>query len=258
MPVTCVTLTIGLASGAGVVPLAGFFSKESVVSAADRAAHGDVAATATWVGWLVLLSALATVVVTAAYSVRLLLRTFAGEYRGAAHPHDAPALMTWPLVVLAVPAAALGVVGLSTSWLPAWLGAGAVRAESLAPALVPALVSLALVALGALAVWSVWRRDPAADPAAALGRAEPVLADGFGIDGVYDRFVIRPVNALARAVVRVDDRRVSAAVLGIGTATLGASTRLRRFQNGNPQAYVTGALAGVTLLLVLAAVAVLG
>jgi NADH-quinone oxidoreductase subunit L len=166
--------------------------------------------------------------------------------------------MTWPLVVLAVPAALLGVVGLSTSWLPAWLGAGAAGAERLAPALVPALVSLALVALGALAVWSVWRRDPAADPARALGRAEPVLADGFGLDALYDRALIRPVHALARAVVRVDDGPVSAAVLGIGTATLGASTRLRRLQSGNPQAYVTGALAGVVLILVLAAVAVLG
>src|SRR4029079_17732586 len=173
MPVTCVTLTVGLASGAGVVPLAGFFSKESVVGAADRAEHGDVASTAACVGWVVLLSALATVVVTAAYSLRLLLRTFAGEYRGAGHPHDAPALMTWPLVVLAVPAALLGVVGLSTSWLPAWLGAGAAGAERLAPARAPPVWSLALVALGGLAVWTVWRRDPTAAPATALGWAEP-------------------------------------------------------------------------------------
>ena len=38
MPVTTTTMTVALASGAGVVPLAGFFSKESVLSAADRAA----------------------------------------------------------------------------------------------------------------------------------------------------------------------------------------------------------------------------
>jgi NADH-quinone oxidoreductase subunit L len=260
MPVTCVTLTIGLASGAGVVPLAGFFSKDSVVTAAWRAARGEVPPAAAWVGWLVLVSALLTVAVTAAYSLRLLLRTFAGAYRGVGRPHEAPALMRWPLVVLAVPAALLGVTGLSAGWLPTWLGAGAARTapEALRPSLGLAVLSLALVAIGGGAVWSRWRLDPAADPADALGRAGPVLADGFGIDGVYDRWVIRPVNALAHAVVRVDDDGVSAAVSGVGALTTRASVLLRALQTGNPQSYVTGALAGVTLLLVVAAVAVLG
>ena len=51
------------------------------------------------------MTALLTVAVTAAYATRLWLRTFFGESRVAAgvQPHEAPPLMRWPLVVLAVP-----------------------------------------------------------------------------------------------------------------------------------------------------------
>jgi len=254
MPVTTTTMTVALASGAGVVPLAGFFSKESVLSAADRAATGDVAGISSWVGWVVLVSGVATVAVTAAYSMRALLMTFAGRYRGEGAPHEAPPLMRWPLVVLAVPAAALGVVGLSSGWLPTWLGLGA--AATLGPGAVTTVLSLLLLALGAGVVWAGWRRAPDADPVRPLlGPAWSWFADGFGIDTVYDRLVIGPVRRLARGVVVVDDDLV-AAVQGTGTATLRTALDLRRWQAGNPQTYLTGALAGVTVLLVVAVVVV--
>jgi NADH-quinone oxidoreductase subunit L len=254
MPVTATTMTIALASGAGVVPLAGFFSKESVLSAADRAAGGDVAGVAPWVGWLVLLSGIATVAVTAAYSARLLLMTFAGRYRGEGTPHEAPALMRWPLVVLAVPAAALGVVGLSTGWLSTWLGLGPARA--LGPGALTTVVSLALVVVGAGVVWTSWRAAPDADPVRPLlGPAWSWCANGFGVDAVYDWVLIRPLRALARGVVAVDDDLV-AGVQGTGTATALAALGLRRFQGGNPQSYLTGALAGVSVLLVVAVIVV--
>jgi NADH-quinone oxidoreductase subunit L len=255
LPATATTMTVALASGSGVVPLAGFFSKESVVSVAHRAAIGEQPTTASWVGWLVLTSALATVAVTAAYSTRLLLRTFAGSYRGDGHPHEAPALMRWPLVVLAVPAAALGVVGLTDRWLATWLGR---PLTSLQVGHETVLISLALVAAGAGAVWLVWRADPAADPADRLALPlRRAFAAGFHLDAVYDRLLIRPLKAAATAVVRVDDHGVSAAVFGVGAETSRASGSLRRFQSGNPQTYLTGAATGVALLLVLTAVAVL-
>jgi NADH-quinone oxidoreductase subunit L len=263
MPTTAVTMTVAMASGAGVVPLAGFFSKESVVGAAERAATGESATTATWVGWLVLVAALATVAVTAAYSTRLLLMTFAGRYRGAAGTaglHDAPALMRWPLVVLAVPAALLGLIGLSAGWLPSWLGAGAGPGGSgaLTPGLWTALGSLLLVAVGGGAVWMRWRADPAADPSIVPAALRPALASGFGLDALYERALIAPLRRAARAVVLVDDQVVGAAVQGSGGATVRASFRLRRLQSGNPQTYLNGALTGVLAVAVVAVVALVG
>ena len=113
-----------------------------------------------------------------------------------------------------------------------------------------------LVALGAVAVWLRWRRAPQADPGLVPGRTRDVLAMGFGVDALYDRVLIRPVRALARAVVLTDDQVVSGAVQGSGGVTVRAAFGLRRFQTGNPQAYLTGALTGLTVLLVVAVVRV--
>jgi NADH-quinone oxidoreductase subunit L len=257
MPLTAAVTVLALASGAGVVPLAGFFSKESVVSAAERAAHGEAAETQPWVGWLVLVTALVTVVVTAAYSARLLLRTFAGAPRTEMHPHDPPPLMRWPLIVLAVPAALLGLVGLSSGWLTRWLG-DTVPSHPLTPSLATSLLSLALVGLGAGMVWWRWREAPAADPADALGAPlRDLLADGFRLDTVYDRLLIRPVRSLGSAVVRFDDGVVGAAIHEVGEETDELAGSLRTAQGGDAQRYLTGALAGVALVLVIAVVAVL-
>ena len=209
------------------------------------------ATTATWVGWLVLVSALTTVAVTAAYSARLLLMTFGGDYRGTGVPHEAPALMRWPLVVLAVPAAGLGVLALSADWLPTWLGPVG-PTTALTPNLATAALALLLVVLGAGAAWLRWRPAPDADPVAGLGRLRPALESGFGVDAVYERVLIRPLRVLAKAVVLADNELVSGAVQGSGGVTVRAAFGLRRLQSGNAQSYLTGALAGVSVLLVVA------
>ena len=74
MPVTFVTMTLGLAALAGLPPFAGFFSKEAVLAGAEdaalHAAGGRCSAAPGWAGWLVLVSGLVTVAVTGAYATR--------------------------------------------------------------------------------------------------------------------------------------------------------------------------------------------
>ncbi len=77
MPVTYATMTVGLLALVGVFPLAGFFSKESVLVAAEHAAQGE-AEVAVWVGWMVLVVSILTIAVTAAYALRLWLLTWSG------------------------------------------------------------------------------------------------------------------------------------------------------------------------------------
>ncbi len=121
MPVTFVTMTVGLAALAGLPPFSGFFSKEAVLGAAEETAlHGEGPA-ASWTGWLVLAVGLLTVAVTAAYVTRLWLMTFFHEPHGGAAGHEPSPAMRWPLVALAVPAALLGLAGLPSGWLPEWL-----------------------------------------------------------------------------------------------------------------------------------------
>jgi NADH-quinone oxidoreductase subunit L len=261
MPVTFVTMTVGLAALAGIPPFSGFFSKEAVLGAAEETALHGTGPAHTWTGWLVLVVGLVTVAVTAAYVTRLWLMTFFGEPRGAVAGHEPSAAMRWPLVVLAVPATLLGLAGLPAGWLPEWLapvpgtsGRDGAQVE-LHLGLVTSGLSLVLALAGAAAVWRVWQRDPAADPSLALGRRRPALVHAFYLDDLYDRAFVGPVRLATRAVRRAHDDVLLGAVLGTGRGTRWLSAAVARTQGGNITTYLTGLLAGV--LLIVAGVVVL-
>jgi NADH-quinone oxidoreductase subunit L len=288
MPVTFWSMTAGLAALAGVPPFSGWFSKDSVIEAAQHSAvhggslpeQGVSAHAAGWVdyapppeiasppkcaaasqvcealvakvqapavplsagvvtlpaaaAWLVYLGLLLTVVLTAAYAMRTWLVTFFGEPRGTYEPRDPSRLMSWTVAALAVPAAILGFFGLG--------------AEELRPHLGASLLSAVLVVLGAGAAFLVWNRDPALDPVRALGPVRPVFARAFYVDELYAAAIVRPVRALARYVVEFDRRGVDAAVVGTAHGARRLAGILRVPQNGNPQTYLTGLLAGVVVI----------
>jgi NADH-quinone oxidoreductase subunit L len=291
MPITFGAMTVGLAALAGVPPFSGWFSKDSIIEAAQHSAlHGGEGTAATWatytpappasagpeavlldcgerlagcspirlsiggevsgritlelnsssaaipggVAWLVYLGLLVTVVLTAAYAMRTWLMTFFGETRGSYEVRDPSRVMTWTVAALAVPAAILGFFGLGASELRPHLGAS--------------LLSVLLAALGAGAAFLVWNRDPALDPARALGRVRPVFARGFFVDELYAAAIVRPVKTLARHVVTFDRSRVDAAVVGTGRGARRLAELSRVPQNGNPQTYLTGLLAGVAVI----------
>ncbi|MGH8894597.1 MAG: NADH-quinone oxidoreductase subunit 5 family protein [Actinomycetes bacterium] len=244
MPVTFATMSIGLVALAGLPPFAGFFSKEAVLGAAEEAAlhEGPVAS---WAAWLVLMLAVATIAVTAAYVTRLWLMTFFGGARSPMAAHEPPRTMRWPLVALAVPSVFLGFLGIGYSGLPNWLDAEA--SVDLAPHLGTSVLSVAASLVGAAAVYLAWRRAPAADPSAAW-RLRPALERAFYVDELYDRAFVRPVRAATAAVLWTDDEVVGGAVRGTGSETGRLSGLVTRTQGGNVQAYLTGLLAGVLLL----------
>ena len=104
LPITFVTFACGYLAIIGIPPFAGFFSKDKIIEAAFAT------------NWVAGLAALIGAGVTAFYMTRVMLMTFVGEkrWREGVHPHEAPATMTIPLVVLGF----LSVVGgfsLSTS-----------------------------------------------------------------------------------------------------------------------------------------------
>jgi NADH-quinone oxidoreductase subunit L len=272
MPVTAATMGLALASLAGIPVLSGFFSKESVIAAAQRAARGD-APVSSAVGWLVLTTAYATVLVTAAYVTRTWLRTFAGTYRGRRSPHDPVGLMRWPLIALAVPTVLFGFTGLAPQWLPTWtfpttttlvsrLGTGGVTAghliqvEALRPQWSTTLGALLLTLAGLLWMWRRWRARPSDDPFAASTPIRRAMASGLGMDVVYDRVAVRPFRAGVRAVTSFDSSTLEPLVRGTGELAERASSRLQEFQDGNVQRYLSGALTGVAVATVLVAVVI--
>jgi NADH-quinone oxidoreductase subunit L len=250
LPVTFWCLTAGLAALAGVPPFAGFWSKDSVLTVAfdARTGQGPVAG---WVGWLVWLTGLATALVTAWYAGRLWLRTFFGSYRGAGQPHEAGAVMLGPVLLLAVAATLLGLLGLDSGF------AHRLGAPSLVHLDAVALLPLACLAVGAVLAWATWRRDPAADPARLLGPAGAVFASGFFLDAVQQAAVVRPVRALASAVRRIDESIVDGTVESTGRSTLELGSRVAGWHRAALPRAATAVLGGA-LLIGLAAVIVVG
>src|SRR3954451_23648580 len=145
MPTTFATFMIGSLALAGLAPLAGFWSKDEILLGADKNGY-----TAFMVVGLV------GAFMTAAYMTRCLYLTFFGEYRGPGHPHESPAPITTPLLVLAFMSIVTGFLNspMTSSWLGKLLtnemivSAGVAEHDFSVPA---ALLSTAVV-LGALAV----------------------------------------------------------------------------------------------------------
>ncbi|MFJ6195795.1 NADH-quinone oxidoreductase subunit L [Micromonospora sp. NPDC092111] len=256
MPVTFWCTVVGLGALAGVPPLAGFWSKDGVLAVAESAALDGTGPAPAWVGWLVWLAGLAGVLLTAWYATRLLLRAFLGTARlPLGHPHDPPALMRWPVLLLAVPAALLGLAGF---WPPfADRVRGTAVDVELAHVGTAVLLPIGLLLVGAGLAWAGWRRDPAADPARALGPLRPVFARAFRLDDLQHALVVRPTTALARVVRTGDEVGVDGLVEGSGRAVSGLGGALAAVHRAALPRAAAAVLAGA-LLIGLAAVLIGG
>lgn len=220
LPVTFWSMTIGLAALAGIPPLAGFWSKEAILIAAEHGTGGTALT--------VYLAGLAGTFVTAWYAARLWLKVFFGPGYND-HVHVPAWVMQVPVVLLAVPAAGLGVgVYLVNNDL----------VELDAFALLPILLTL----VGLVASWLGWRRS--GDPAAVLGRAQPFVASAFRLDDVQRALVVWPVRLLARATRVADESGVDGVVTGVGAGTLALGGSLTRWHRSG----VPRALAGVLVI----------
>ena len=124
MPITYVTMLIGAVSSAGIPGFAGFFSKDAIIEAVKLSTTPGAG--------FAYFCVLSTVFVTAFYTFRLLFMTFHGAERfghhadaeghgahdthdahghGASHhspPHESPAVVTVPLILLAIPSVCAG------------------------------------------------------------------------------------------------------------------------------------------------------
>ena len=145
LPITFVTFGLGYLAIIGVPPFAGYFSKDAIIEAALGA--GGVR------GYLLGGAALLGAGITAFYMTRVMLMTFFGEKRWAAgaHPHEAPAVMTWPMILLAVGSVfsggLLAVGGTLQHWLEPVVGTHEEQ-PTCCPAWVITALAVGVVAVG--------------------------------------------------------------------------------------------------------------
>ncbi len=277
MPATAAAMGVAALALSGVPPLAGFFSKDEILSSVFASAQGSPLANAALLGvsggtvlYAVYAVGLVTALLTAVYMTRLMLLAFAGANRTGETErlalHDPPPIMTAPVLILAgltmvggwlnLPAQIpLGPTGLLEQWLAPVTGASAQRltgAGHLAHATEQLLVGVAIaVAVIGIAFAVVRYRRPITDKAHAppeRGLAR-VLENAYNVDAGIDVVLVRPINAFASVVLdRGIDRGVDR-VFSTGGSFLTRTATLfgSRMQDGDVGKYawmiVAGALA---------------
>jgi NADH-quinone oxidoreductase subunit L len=247
MPVTSAMFVLGALAISGVPPFAGFFSKDQIIAAANETGHT--------VAWILMLVA---AFFSTLYITRLVLMTFFGSPRTDRQAHESPAIMTFPLVILAIGAVFGGVVSLNaiTGRLPQFLtpvfGEVVEPVHGTSEAALTA-ISVAVALLGIVVGWWIWGsgRVDWIRMRERLAGGRRLLAHGWFVDDAYARGLV-PLGLLGGRVLAFDVDRgvIDGAVNGLGRLTTWLSATGRRVQTGLVRNYALAFLLGAVVLFV--------
>ena len=283
MPVTFYLMWAATLAISGIFPLSGFFSKDEILGALfERAGHSTIASASLFgipgKGWLYFawVLGLAAAFMTATYMTRMMIYTFHGPNRTGEKErqqlHEAPWVMTGPLVVLGVLtviggwlnipefAEFLGPVGKLDHWLEPVVGsATAVTAGEghLNPNVEYMLVGLALlIAVGGIAfAWTRLKPETLVPKKEAPQEEgiERVLLDKYYVDEIYDATIVQPVVTVSRGLLwrGIDNGLID----GLG---VNGSAYLARFVGFIGSTFQSGRLSTYAWVLTIGVLAVLG
>ncbi|HET9591005.1 MAG TPA: NADH-quinone oxidoreductase subunit L [Anaerolineales bacterium] len=277
MPVTFWLYMIGTLALAGIVPFAGFWSKDEILL--DASLHYPV------IYWLLTIAAF----FTAFYMGRQIWMVFYGEPRheAAAHAEESPRVITVPLMVLAFLSIVGGALNLPFEGfhhLGHWLEYTLHEVETLALDLPVAGISTVLALLAILVSWFIYGRNPLRagqmDPLKQrLGAIFTGMENKWYVDELYQAIIVSPFVKLSRFLADVidwrfwhdwfhetviagtynwvsnvalnryaDQRGIDAFANGLGDVTQWLSATMSKVQNGFVRSYALSVLLGVVLI----------
>ncbi len=278
MPVTFWVYIIGTLALAGIVPFAGFWSKDEILLDASRRYQS--------IYWLLTIAAF----LTAFYMGRQIWLVFFGEPRheAAAQAEESPRVITIPLMVLAF----LSLVGGALNFpfegfhnLGHWLGYTLGEVESLGFSVRTAGIATVLALLAILISWFIYGRNPLqageTDPLKrSLGPAFTVLERKWFVDEIYQAIIVTPYVKTSQFLADVidwrfwhdwfhekviagsynwlsniglnryaDQRGIDAIANGLGRLAQWSAATFRKVQNGFVRSYALSVLLGVVLII---------
>jgi NADH-quinone oxidoreductase subunit L len=256
---TMLTATLAIT---GFPPLAGFFSKDSILLSAYQSEHG---------GRILYAFGLLTALLTSFYVFRLIFLTFHGKPRydeHKVHVHESPKSMLVPLMILAV----LSIIG---GWMaaPAFWGGpdyfarfleptfvqssvgNAEGAEAAAHALeIPlAIVAVAAALLGfAVAFWLYLKQPGKPEQLAkSMHGLYNTLLHKYYVDEIYAALIVQPLLWISTSVLwqTVDVRTIDATVNGIAEGATDIGDGVRHTQSGNTRSYAVWVVIGALVII---------
>lgn len=273
MRVTAITFLVAALAISGIFPLSGFWSKDEILgSLLAKGAENP----AFYVLWAI---GLLTAGLTAFYMFRLFFGIFSGQYRGVttsshadehdeseaeettghhAGPvnyyniHEVPAVMSVPLIILAVLSA---IAGLEQLWIGKFLAPSVGNAVeiSLGLSLTSTLIALAIAIVGILAAWRLYGKGFSYKEN--KNPLYQLLLHKYYVDEILDATIVRGTLALGRGLSRgLESLTLDGGSRAIAGLFRGTSNGLRRLQSGYMRNYALGIMLGVVLIIVYYAV----
>lgn len=247
MPTTFRTYVIGALALAGIVPFAGFWSKDEILAHAISHGHTPI--------FVILFL---TSLLTAFYMGRQVALVFFGTQRDPSyHPHESPQVMTVPLVVLAVGATIGGAINLPVlHWLADWLEPVLHEKAGEFNLWLALIATAGAVGMGYLGWWvyttnaakiKIGGKDPAYRYSGDIWEG---MEEAWYFDRLYQRTVVAGFERLADFLARVfDPQGVDGLVMGVGRFFGGLANGVRALQTGYVRTYALVFTVGVLIVL---------
>ena len=257
MKTTHLTFLIGTIAIAGIFPFAGFFSKDQIIAVAFEENK------------LMFVLGLVVSACTAFYMFRLYFLTFTGKFRGTHdqehHLHESPAVMTIPLVVLAVLSVVGGFIGLPHAvgesmhmhwhWLDHYLDGTVVM-----PAMhmdlnteLMLMLTATLIAVGGIYyAWLIYakRGEQALEDKQITSASHKLLLNKYWFDELYNAIIRKPVDAISAALNKVVEPKIVDGLVETTAASPDAAgSKLRLLQSGSLFFYILIFITGLIALL---------
>jgi NADH-quinone oxidoreductase subunit L len=249
MKITYFTFLIGCLAIAGIPPLSGFFSKDSILISAYE--HNKI----------VYAIALFTACLTAFYMFRLLFITFNGKFRGTEeqwhHVHESPKAMTLPLIILAILSVIAGFVN-----IPAVFHGSEGLSHFLSPVINQQHTSTlshsteymlmgGTVALILGIIFFAYNKFKNYEHKEVTGFGK-TLENKWYVDELYNSIIVKPLQYIACVFnTTVEKKGIDGFVNGVGKAVNYGSRQLRLLQSGQIGTYVLLMVLGILILFII-------
>lgn len=260
LPITHFTFVLGWIAIIGLPPFAGFFSKDEILWFAFHSPRGHIAL---WV-----MGAIGATL-TAFYMTRLMALTFWGKSRVPkdVHPHESPAIMTIPLIVLGILSVVGGwigiphvigeVVGHIPNVLEHWLHPlirpipGISEADPTQEWILMG-VSVTLASISALIAYHFYVRSPETPVRLAekMKGLHKLIYNKYFVDEMYFGGIINPLVNMSKNIwYYVDVNFIDKATYVMSDIIRGGGSLVRGLQNGNIQQYAMYVALGLVVTL---------